>query len=71
MTRRRLVALISSIALLAALAPGAALAAQPDWGEGNRSIPTAENGNYIVQMAAAPVVVVKAVFPPKTKNLPS
>jgi len=57
MSRRRLVTLISSLALVAALLPGAAVAAQPDWTGGAKApVAPSENGIYIVQMADQPVV---------------
>ena len=57
MSRRRLVTLISSVALLAALLPGAAVAAQPDWAGGAKApVEPSENGIYIVQMVDPPVV---------------
>jgi subtilisin family serine protease len=57
MSRRRLAALISSVALLVALLPGAAGAAQPASPVGAKApVAPSENGIYIVQMAEQPVV---------------
>ena len=57
MSRRRFVALISSAALLVALLPGAAGAAQPASAGGAKApVAPSENGIYIVQMADQPVV---------------
>ena len=56
MSGRRLVALFASVALLAALVPGAAIAGQPDWEGRDAGQAAATNGVYIVQMADPPVV---------------
>ena len=57
MSRRKLVALVSSAVLLAALLPGAAGAAQPASAGGAKTpVAPSENGIYIVQMADQPVV---------------
>jgi hypothetical protein len=57
MSRRKLVALVSSAALLAALLPGAAGAAQPASAGGAKApVAPSENGVYIVQMVDQPVV---------------
>jgi len=57
MSRRRLVTFVASAALLAALLPGAAVAAQPDWAGGAKApVAPSENGIYVVQMADQPVV---------------
>ncbi len=57
MSRQRLLAILSTAALLAALLPGAALAAQPDvGGDDPGAVKTAENGVYIVQLVEKPVV---------------
>ena len=57
MSRRKLIALVSSAALLAALLPGAAGAAQPVSAGGAKApVAPSENGIYIVQMVDQPVV---------------
>ena len=54
MRARRLLALVSSAVLLAALVPGAAVGARPDGAKGG--IPASANGIYMVQMIESPVV---------------
>jgi subtilisin family serine protease len=57
MSRRRLVAFVSSAALLVALLPGAAGAAQPASAGGAKApVAPSENGIYVVQMVDEPVV---------------
>ena len=57
MSRRRLVAFVSSAALLVALLPGAAGAVQPASPGGAKApVAPSESGIYIVQMAEQPVV---------------
>ncbi len=56
MRGRRLVALIGSVALLGALLPAAAIAAQPDWSGDGSAVGISKNGVYVVQMADKPVV---------------
>ena len=57
MSRRKLVAFVSSAALLVALLPGAAGAAQPASAGGAKApVALSENGVYVVQMADQPVV---------------
>ncbi len=57
MSRRKLVAFVSSAALLVALLPGAAGAAQPASAGGAKApVAPSDNGIYIVQMVDQPVV---------------
>jgi subtilisin family serine protease len=57
MNPRRLVALISSVALLAALLPGVAVAARPNKADvGGASVAASPNGIYVVNMAEQPIV---------------